>query len=70
MFFKKQKTTELILFMKSGRSISVSDVVEWKMSYDVDNITYLRIEQTPKARRKLLVPTVCLSQIEAVMEIK
>lgn len=56
------------IHMRSGNVIILDRVHELKWTYNTGDglITRLSVEQSPKARTKLLVTTIQLDQIEAI----
>ena len=69
-----KKTSTLTIFMRSGNKIIVDKVLDWEFGYQGNDITSAAITQRTsglfKAKNKLFIGTIDLSQIECVVESK
>lgn len=63
---KKIKRETLVIFMKSGNTIVLYDVIDWKVERQHNVITELMIDQDKKAEVSLIWTAIDLSQIEAI----
>ena len=64
--FKKKPTT-LTFYMKSGNSIVIDGVTEWSIKTSGGSVTSVTLTQRHD-KRKLILSTLNLDQIEAVVE--
>jgi hypothetical protein len=60
---------KLEIYMKSGNIIELDSIVDYEFETGV-GVTKLKLTWDPKAKRKLLVTTLTLEQIEAVCRIE
>jgi len=60
---------KLNLYMKSGNVIVLNGIDNYKLKANNDNIIYLELVMSDKARgEKLIMPSLDLSQIEAITQ--
>ena len=58
------------IFMKSGNVITLDNIKDCHIKYSGDEITSFRLETLDSAYRILMVPSLNLSQIEAIVYTK
>lgn len=60
------------IYMKSGNIITLDGIVDWEIKNIGDEITFLKFtwEKDMKGKEKLIMNSLCLTQIEAITEIK
>lgn len=65
--FKRKRTFNLDIFMKSGNVIEIDDVIKYSIDTIGDEAVRLEIFYHARSKRRLLIKTIALSQIEAVV---
>ena len=63
---------KLTIYFKSGNKVTADMVLDWKIKYNNDRVTYFSISQKEegffKCRNKIIVGSIDLKQIECVVE--
>ena len=59
---------KVFIYMKSGNVIDIDGVEDFKIKYCGDEITSLTISVNKDARKRLVVQSIALSQIEAISQ--
>jgi hypothetical protein len=67
---KFTKIHDVQIFMKSGNSFVLDKVHELSMDYTGGSVSSFKLNQSVRAKSKLMVQTIELSQIEAVIHSK
>lgn len=65
--FKRKRTFNLDIFMRSGNVIKVDDVVEYDVKNRGSEVISLKIIYHPKSKVRLMISTIDLEQIEGIV---
>jgi hypothetical protein len=62
---------KLHIYMKSGNVIGQSGIKDYAFKQDGSDIVYFKVEYRKwfKPRTRMLVPSICLNQIEAIVRV-
>lgn len=65
-FKAEMSAEELTIYLRSGDRIAIDRVVDWKFKNQGNEIVSVEIHQSKRARTRLLIKTLDLSQIIAI----